>query len=163
LFVGRVTVTLEPELPSPVLKPLVFDASGEAKLREWNVQWDSGSKPTFSRRTGELGGALEIQAHGDALGASWRTCPLLEGGSYQFIGRVRTSGVDANTPANCEVALRALGRGAAKSVNAATGGAELSYDFTMSTPGYVELVCEFIGSEGSARFDLDSLKLVRKK
>ena len=37
----------------------------------------------------------------------------------------------------------------------------LSHDFTMSAPGYVELICEFLGSQGTARFDLDSLKLIR--
>jgi hypothetical protein len=47
-------------------------------------------------------------------------------------------------------------------VSKAIDGTTLSYDFTMPTSGYVELVCEFRGRQGTARFDLDSLKLIRK-
>lgn len=38
----------------------------------------------------------------------------------------------------------------------------LSYNFQMSATEYIELVAEFHGSTGSARFDTDSLKLIRK-
>src|SRR5258705_8481872 len=90
LYVSRVTVTLEPVRKSPATKPLAFDATSEAKLREWNVQWDSGSKPSFSRTTAPDGSRwLEIQAHGELVGGSWRTCPLLEAGAYGFVARVR--------------------------------------------------------------------------
>jgi hypothetical protein len=90
LCVSRVTVTLEPVPESPSAKPLAFDAAGEAKLREWNLQWDSGSKPSFSRSAARLDGPrwLEIGAPGTPAVGSWRTCALLEAGEYQFTGKM---------------------------------------------------------------------------
>ncbi len=38
----------------------------------------------------------------------------------------------------------------------------VTYDLTIAEQEYVELVCELRASEGAARFDLDSLKLISK-
>ena len=43
-----------------------------------------------------------------------------------------------------------------------TSRTTLAYNFTMPARDYVELLCDFRGSHGSVRFDLNSLKLVRK-
>jgi len=163
LSVSRVTVTLEPVPESPPPKPLAFGASGEAKLPERNLQWDSGSKPFFSSSaTGDAGSRwLEIRAPGTLANGSWRTCALLEAGQYRFVGRVQTTGVEDDASVLAGVALRVSGGGATRRVSAAPAGTTLSYDFIMPTLGYVELVCEFRGSQGTARFDLNSLKLIR--
>jgi hypothetical protein len=133
-------------------------------LREWNVQWDSGSKPSFSSSATNQDSPhwLEIRAVGTPTAGSWRTCALLEVGEYQFVGKVRTAGVEADAGGTSGVSLRASGRAGMRRVSEAPDGATLSYDFTMPALGHVELVCEFIGSQGSARFDLDSLTLIRK-
>jgi hypothetical protein len=164
LCVSRVTVTLEPVPESPPAKPLAFDTAGEAKLRGWNLQWDSGSKPSFSSSAADQAGPrwLEIRAPGTPAVGSWRTCALLEAGEYRFVGQVRTTGAEGDAGFAGGVGLRASGRTAAKRVSDAPAGTTLSCDFTMPALDYVELVCEFRSRQGSARFDLDSLKLIRK-
>jgi hypothetical protein len=47
-------------------------------------------------------------------------------------------------------------------VTDAAQGKELTYDFSLAGLADIELICEFRGSNGRARFDIDSLKLVRK-
>ena len=88
---------------------------------------------------------------------------MLEAGEYQFVGKVRTEGLETGpqaTPGG--VALRMSWRDRAKMVSEAPDWTTLTYDITMPALGEVELVCEFHGAEGSARFDEDSLKLIRK-
>jgi hypothetical protein len=166
LCVSRVTVTLDPWEPSlQASNALAFNAAGEAKLGEWNVQWDSGSLPSFSRLPTNQKGPrwLEIRAPGTFAVGSWRTTALLEAGEYQFVGKVRTEGVENGplaTPGG--VALRMSLRSAGKIVSEAPDWTTLTYDITMPALGEVELVCEFRGAQGSARFDEDSLKLIRR-
>jgi hypothetical protein len=163
LCVSRVTVTLESS--APTVEPLKFDAAGQAKLREWNVQWDSGDKPSFARQFGDADGTrwLQIRASGRDMAGSWRTALLLEAGDYRFVGRVRTEGFQGAPGA---VTLRASGRSASSAtsttVSEPNDWTTLIYDFTIAAQSYVELVCAFRGVQGSARFDLDSLRLIRR-
>jgi hypothetical protein len=167
LCVSRVTVTLEPLQQSlQATDSLAFNAAGEAKLTEWNVQWDAGSKPSFSSNTGNQNGLrwLEIRGPGAFAVGSWRTTALLAAGEYQFVGKVRTDGLEIGTGAEQGgVTLRMSWRSAPKLLSQAPDWTSLNYDFMIGALEQVELVCEFRGSEGSARFDLDSLKLIRKK
>jgi hypothetical protein len=39
----------------------------------------------------------------------------------------------------------------------------LTHPFTLATPDWIELVCEFRATKGAARFDLDSLELIRRR
>ena len=88
---------------------------------------------------------------------------MLEAGEYQFVGKVRTEGLATSPPATPGgVALRMSWRDRAKMVSEAPDWTTLTYDITMPALGEVELVCEFHGAQGSARFDEDSLKLIRK-
>jgi hypothetical protein len=157
--VNRVTVTLDPQ--APAAEPLRFDAGGELKLLDWNVQWDAGTRRAFSRSpAGAVGSRwLQISAPDGSTAASWRTAPLLEPGEYQCTGKARTE--EAHAPGG-GVTLRASGRSGANVVSDAPESTILTYDFTMSALGYLELVCELRGDHGNARFDLDSLKLIRK-
>jgi len=154
MLVRRVTVTLDPPKEGAELKPLTFDAKSEAKLQNWNVQWDSGQKPSFA--SGTNGGVrwLEIKAPEGSGSGSWRTSVLLDPGEYQFIGKARAEGGD--------IGLRASYRRRGRTINGAPEWTNLTYDFSMTTTEYVELVAEFLGSKGSARFDEDSFRLVRK-
>jgi hypothetical protein len=47
-------------------------------------------------------------------------------------------------------------------VQAAPEWRKVNCVFNLQAPDDVELICDFHGSEGAARFDLGSLKLVRK-
>ena len=47
-------------------------------------------------------------------------------------------------------------------VREATDWTTLAYDFVIPALSEIELLCELRGSSGRARFDADSLKLVRK-
>lgn len=156
--VSRVTVTLEPE--TPALRPLAFNASGEATLSEWHHQPYGRTKTVFARKTNETDGvrSLQISVTQGQGGGSWRTAPFLEVGDYRFMARARTT-----EPARGNVAvLRVSGQPPAQSVKVTPEWATLTYDFSMEAPEYVELVCDFQGTEGGVQFDLDSLKLVRK-
>ena len=79
---------------------------------------------------------------------------LLEPGQYQFIGKARAEGGG--------VGLRASYRGGGRTINGAPEWTNLTYDFSMTAAEYIELVAEFRGSKGSARFDEDSFRLIRK-
>lgn len=163
LCVSRVTMTLEPQAPKET--PLAFNAAGEGKLGEWNVQWDSGSKPFYASNIGNAKepGWLEVRAPGAFGVGSWRTTALLEAGEYQFVGRARTQGLEGDPGGQTGgVSLRMSYQWEAKVVPEAPDWTTLTYDFTLPASRYVELICEVRGSQGSARFDSDSLKLIRK-
>ena len=104
-----------------------------------------------------------IRAPGEFGVGSWRTSVLLEAGDYQFVGKVRTEGVAIDLPENrTGVTLRISGSYQGKMVSDATNWTSLTYDFTIPALEYVELVCELRASQGTARFAVDSLKLIRK-
>ena len=164
--VKRVTVTLQPAHQWPqASNVLAFNAAGEARLGEWNVQWDASSKPSFaSNRNSQKGPRwLEVRAPGTFGAGSWRTTPLLAPGEYQFVGKVRIEGLDAalsDEPSG--VSLRMSYGSSGRIVSEAPDWTMLTYNFAMPALGYAELICEFRGGSGSARFDLDSLKLIRR-
>ena len=154
LLVRRVTVTLDPPKEGAEPPPLSFDAKSQAKLQNWNVQWDSGEKPSFASGTNDGVRWLEIKTpQGDGRG-SWRTSVLLEPGQYQFVGKARAEGG--------AVGLRASYRGGDRTMKSAPEWTNLAYDFSMMATEYIELVAEFSGNKGSARFDEDSFRLIRK-
>lgn len=145
-------------------EPLRFDQAGEAKLTSWKPQRDSGN-PSFSSSPSSRPGAryLEIRASGSQAYGSWRTTALLEKGEYQFVGKVQTEGLRSGPGVTRPgVTLRKSGEREAKMVLEAPAWTELRYDFTMPAQADIELLCEFRGGSGRARWELDSLKLIRK-
>src|SRR5262249_6713451 len=96
LCVRRVTVTQEPPGQARQEAPTAFNPAGEAKLGEWNLQWDYGVRPSYASYTGGAGEArwLEVRAPGVFGIGSWRTTALLEAGEYQFVGKARTEGLE---------------------------------------------------------------------
>jgi len=164
LSVSRLTVTVERPEAAPTNAPMAFK-DGEAKLADWNLQWDSGSKPSFSRNPANDTGrkSLVIRAPGTFSVGSWRCVVLLDPGQYQFHGKVRTEGLQPEAPEDrVGATLRASGRYSLSTLNEALEWTTLTYDFTVAERDYLELVCELRASAGSARFDLDSLRLMRK-
>ncbi len=163
LSVRRVTVTLEPE-QGPAAESLKFDASGEAALGEWNIQWDAGDKPTFSRGTNAAGRLrwLQIALASKGSGGSWRRSVLLEPGRYQFVGRVIVEDPSEGIGQAGGARLRVSGGAGSPAVSQSKDWTMLNYEFTMTNREYVELVCELRELQGSARFDLGSLKIIRR-
>jgi hypothetical protein len=143
--------------------PLPFDAAGEAKLSGWRSQRDSGSpsfSPNPSRRNAQ--GLFEIRAAGAPAYGSWRTTVLLEAGEYLFVGKAQTDGLEIGPGVKRGgVTLRVSGERSAKMVTEAAEWTTLTYRFSMPAKVDMEMVCEFRGSNGRARFDADSLKLIR--
>jgi hypothetical protein len=143
--------------------PLPFDAAGEAKLSGWRSQRDSGS-PSFSHNPSRRNapGLFEIRAAGAPAYGSWRTTVLLEAGEYLFVGKAQIDGLELGPGVTRGgVTLRVSGERSAKMVTEAAEWTTLAYRFSMPAMADMELVCEFRGSNGRARFEVDSLKLIR--
>jgi hypothetical protein len=156
LCVKRVTITRESPQQSPKPAPLSFTATGEAILGDWNIQWDSGSKPTFTSHLSDAPRWLEIRSADAQAAGSWRTSVFLEPGTYQFAGKIKTTDLKGSA------GLRASSRPGGQTLNQNADWTTLTYDFTVAASEYVELVCELRADQGTARFDADSLKLIRK-
>ncbi|HUR45525.1 MAG TPA: CotH kinase family protein [Candidatus Saccharimonadales bacterium] len=174
-------------LTEPEPKPLKFDSQGLislAALTEWRPAKSTADKAETERSSSVDGKkCFHIKAGIDGkCTAAWRIKVLLEPGSYQFEGMVRTAGVvplpppkpptpapGAPPPAPPE--LKGDGAGIRISrpkdkkprSNQAvddTPWKKLEYTFTVDSGNdEVELICELRAAKGEAWFDIDSLKL----
>lgn len=141
--------------------PTRFDADGVARLSGWRprVTTQGGGAMRFERVEDNGAALLGIEVREGAGSASWRTRALLEPGRYRFLGRARTHGLSGDGG----VCLRVSG-----TRMAAVGGrddewVDLSFRFVVEEAlTEVELVCEFQGATGGARFEEASLRLVRE-
>lgn len=141
--------------------PLPFDAVGKASLANWRNSSESGN-PQFRRRYDETE-ILQVSTAPNRISyGSWRTYVLLEPGTYQFTGRVWTDNLVTNNVSRGGVSLRISGEREPVMIGNSEGWATLSYDFEVKGLLDIELVCEFRASQGSASFDVGSLKLIRK-
>jgi hypothetical protein len=158
--VSRVTVTLEPE--APPVKALEFNGSGEAILTDWHFQPYGREQTVSARKTDETDHVrcLRITVTEGRGGGAWRTAQLLEAGEYRFTARARST---EPASANTAVLRVSTGRQPILPVKLTPEWAVLTHDFSMAEQGYVELVCDFSGTEGGVDFDLDSLKLIIRK
>jgi len=129
-------------------RPLPFDAAGEAKAG--GVETAAGFRqPSFSQHRRRPERATPV---GNPRG--WRAGlrflanhVLLDEGEYQFVGKVRTEGLQIGPGVTRGgVTLRMSGERLAKMVPDAAGWTTLSYDFTMPALADIELLCEFRGS-----------------
>ena len=141
--------------------PLQFDTNNTARLTNWRSSSDAGN-PSFNRRD-DTQENLQISANGNYAYGSWRTQVLLEGGEYQFTGRVRTEDLkfDDNVTRG-GVTLRISGDRAPKMLTAAPDWTTFTYDFPVTGLADIELLCELRASRGRVWFDVDSLELIRK-
>lgn len=141
--------------------PIAFDASGEARLTDWQPRIDAGS-PSFTRPRGAHP-TLQVWASGTRAYGTWRTTVLLAPGAYRFVGRVRIEdlaiGPDVTRGG---VTLRQSGERNAPMVTEAPEWTPISYEFTVTGLADLELLCELRASKGRAFFDANSLKLVRQ-
>src|SRR5262249_36876718 len=118
---------------------------------------DYGS-PSFSRQNDRL----EITASGDRSYGTWRRNVLLEAGGYQFVGRVKTDGVESDDGVQRGgVALVISGDRLPPTLSAPPAWTMITYNLSLQGLTDVELICELRASKGRASFDAESLKLVR--
>ena len=87
---------------------------------------------------------------------------LRDCGHFTHIGRKASSWALGSNVFDAGVGLRASYRDRPAPVRNAREWTNLTYNLEMTGPEYVELVAEFHGGKGSARFDADSLNLIRK-
>ena len=153
---------LERQLNAPEPKPLAFDSSGQARVKNWQTQTDSGSA-TLDKATDSGKEALHIRANGQAI-ASWRAKVLLDPGKYRLVGNVRTAGLASIKDDKGEGAgLRISGSQEPRANHARgdTSWKELQYEFRVPGQDEITLIAEVRASGGEAWFDLGSLKLVK--
>jgi hypothetical protein len=152
-------VSVRNQLAGIPSEPLKFDANGIATLRrseQWRDEPDRG-EPVMDRPQAESKKTLHIQATGTrATRASWRSQVYLPRGFYRFEGAACVEGRGGFAR------LRISGDTQAAGFSGATGWLPLSHDFEVPDAGMdIELICEFLGSQGEVWFDLDSLRLRR--
>jgi hypothetical protein len=147
----------------PEPKPLEFDAAGTALVSGWQ-RLDQFSSATLDKVSDGSKQTLHIRANGHCI-ASWRARVLLEEGHYRFEARVRTAGVIPTRDEKGEGAgVRISQASRSHKVAGDMPWQKVHYDFTVP-PGQDEklLVCELRASKGEAWFEVESLKLVRRK
>jgi len=155
------------------LKLLALKPGEESPLRDWKPRCDSGQASLI--QTSEAGKpVLSIEVNQAESGpdgklaclASFRKTILLAPGQYDFLGRIRTDGLEA-----VETSARGLGAGlrlaGQRRALGLTGNQDwqevrCSFEITSDEAGEVELICDFRAVRGKASFDLDSLRLQRK-
>ncbi len=143
--------------------PLQFGPKNEVPLTEWKSSYESGS-PSFGRQaTPEA--TLEITAPERLSHGSWRAEVFLDEGEYQLVGRLKLVGA-AFSPGlgatNQGASIRISGDRNARMIREATDWKTVAYDFKVVGQEDLVLVCEFRALKGTAAFDADSLKLIRK-
>jgi len=154
---------LERLINAPEPKPLQFDAAGMAAITGWQTMDQQGSAALDKVADGSKK-TLHIRATGHCI-ASWRARVLLEAGQYRFEALVRTAGVVPIRDEKGEGAgVRISQESRTNKAKGDTPWQKIAYDFTV--PGGQDeklLVCELRATKGEAWFDVESLKLVRKK
>lgn len=106
---------------------------------------------------------MRIDLNASGVG-SWRANASLEAGSYRLEGRVKTKGVvpdpgDARAGAGLRVSARRL----TQKFLADTDWTNVGFDFEVTEGiGNYELMCELRAGKGTAWFDMDSIRLIRK-
>ncbi len=151
------------QLARPEPKPIEFNG-GVAVLTNWNaVDAPPGGRMEKVRsRDGRP--ALIIEA-GPMTMASWRGKALLPPGRYRFEARAATEAVAAIGFGKTHgVGLRVGGRPRAQPVGLLNDQpwTRLQAEFEVKdAPEEVELICELRARQGTAWFDLDSLRLTR--
>ncbi|HEY2951944.1 MAG TPA: CotH kinase family protein [Verrucomicrobiae bacterium] len=156
---------LERQLSAPELLPLQFEHE-VARLSGWRAVDEPAPGRMEQGKAADGRAALVIHARGDTS-ASWRCKVLLGRGRYRFEGKVAIAGVKPLAAGkNNGAGLRLSGHKPPQPYDLVgdSAGEQLQYEFEVDLPTEeVELVCELRARAGDAWFDLDSLRLVRRK
>ena len=161
--ISRRRADLERQLSKPELRRLRFE-NGIAQLAGWQIVDPPAGGLMEQTKSADGPASLRIRA-GPATSASWRTTVRLYAGRYRFEGAVSTTAVEPlNYGKNHGAGLRVTGfpRREPGNLTGDRHGSPLQVEFQVGGAEQdVELVCELRARAGEARFDLDSLRLVR--
>jgi hypothetical protein len=161
--IARRRAELERQLSKPELQPLRFEHD-IARLTGWQIVDPPVGGLMEQTKAPDGPASLRIRA-GPATSASWRTTVRLGAGRYRFEGAVSTAGVEPlNYGKNHGASLRVTGfpRREPGSLTGDHQESPLRVEFQVGGREQdVELVCELRARSGEARFDLDSLRLIR--
>lgn len=159
--IGRVA-GIQRLLEQPEPKPVQFDASGIAMMKNWRMHNLQGGAVLEKTTLGGVG-ALHIRATQPGS-RSWRTRVLLDAGQYRFEGKVKTSAVNGYRNERGEGAgLRISGSQRPNRISGDSDWKSVAFNFPVHGGIMeVELVCELTASRGEAWFDINSLKLIKK-
>ena len=154
--------SLERTLLKPVRRPAV-EANGAVVLSGWQSQTDLGTPILTKEKAGSPGDELHIQSRERSAG-SWRTRVLLEPGRYRFEGRIRLQKVVYDSQdAKSGAGLRISGRRFSRPLPGDMPWTIVTFEFDVPPASdEVELVCELRAKQGTASFDLGSLRLLRQ-
>lgn len=150
---------------------LPFDASGVARLTQWQARKLGGDKlkaeGTMDRGQIEGRDALHLRVKkGDGL-LSWRAKVFLLEGRYRFEGQARTAhvaGLTNTLERGNGAGLRVSGEKRTQQLLGDAGWTPLTHVFEVPAGGEEkELLCELRACQGEAWFDMASLRLVRCK
>jgi hypothetical protein len=160
--IGRRGDTLRRQLGVPI-QLTQFGADGILRLTGWKPSTVSGN-PTLRQVNDPAGNPImAITAGAGTSSASWRTVVVLGPGRYQFQGRVRVLDVTIEDGDNRGGAGLRISKGAMPpKLTGTSEWTDYKYAFAVEDEAAdVELICELRGTQGEARFDPRSLRLVR--
>jgi hypothetical protein len=155
---------IERQLAQPPMQLLRFE-NGVARLGGWQpIDLPEGGS-LAQTNTSDGKPVLMIRA-GPVTSASWRTRVILAAGNYSFESLVRTASVEPlSFGKNHGASLRVTQVPAARPppLLGTQPWTKMQVLFeTTEREQEVELVCELRGRQGSAWFDLDSLRMVQR-
>jgi hypothetical protein len=147
--------------------PVRFDTNGVARLTAWRTNVHGGQVWAARTNAQDKPALYLLVQKGDGI-VSWRTNVFLDEGAYRFEARARIAGVTGLTNNVLErgngAGLRVSGGKRAQQLLGDSDWQPLAYDFEVSGGGDErELVCELRGRSGEVWFDLDSLRLLKRK
>jgi spore coat protein H len=142
---------------------LSLAVSGSARLTGWQRKIEAGTPTLDFAEEGSKPG-FHIDAS-QAVKAAWLTRAHLDGGSYVFYARVRTTGVIPLPNEDAGGAgLSVSGKGLRSTLSGDSSWKILELPFEIAPSGEtIELACELRCQTGAAWFESESLKLVRVK
>ena len=158
---------LNESLAAEEIRPVVFDATGTAVLKDWRKQLDSG-EALFKKIKFQNINCLQIDAVAPEEDlnclASFRSRVLLAPGAYRFQGRGRTEDVEppGKSTRGVGAGLRVSMQRRTHSIVGTHDWQNIDFDFAIRDQEQtIQLICDLRAKAGRAWFDLESLKLIR--
>ena len=141
-------------------KPLDLGPTGIARLTGWTFRPSNQGGVSGQKGTDQDRQVLELQASGTWASGAWRRKVLLETGQYELSGMAKVEGMTPGAT-NSGALLRISGDRETLSLSTNQTWQPLRYNFELTGPIDVELICEFRGASGVGRFDSSTLRLKR--
>lgn len=143
-----------------------YDADGSAPILGWHPRNDSGAATLYKVESSNELEKLLIRTDGGQTVASWRASLHLPPGSYRYMGRVNTKNVEpvaGNLGAGAGLRISGRAQLPTSQVSGTTNNKDLIYDFDVEYPRDVEFIAELRAKHGEVLFDLNSLRLLKRK